>query len=222
MKHFALIALAIALVLPLAAQNQPTAAANDASYALGMLMAANIKSAGIEIDLDAYMAGFQDILRGSKTRLSQAQAQAAIQMAVEAAQARRASENIATGQAFLASNKARSGVKVTASGLQYEVLTLGTGPMPKASDTVTVNYEGRLLDGTVFDSSYARNESATFGLSQVIRGWTEGVQLMPVGSKYRFFIPSDLAYGPQGAGEQIAPNSALVFDVELISIGTAK
>jgi len=122
------------------------------------------------------------------------------------------------GAAYLAANKGKPGVHTTVSGLQYEILTDGTGPKPLPGDTVRVHYEGRLLDGTVFDSSIARGTPAEFPLRQVIPGWTEGVQLMPVGSKYRFTVPSDLAYGPSGAGGVIPPNAVLVFDIELLGI----
>jgi FKBP-type peptidyl-prolyl cis-trans isomerase len=128
-------------------------------------------------------------------------------------------KNKTEGEAFLAKNKARKEVKTTASGLQYEVLTEGTGANPKATDTVTVNYKGTLMDGTTFDSSYDRGQPATFVLNQVIPGWTEGVQLMKVGSKYKFYIPSALGYGERGAGGVIGPNAPLVFEVELVSIG---
>ena len=120
--------------------------------------------------------------------------------------------------AYLKQHKGKPGVKTTASGLQYEVLTEGTGPSPVASDTVSVHYEGRLIDGTVFDSSYKRNQPAVFALNQVVRGWTEGVQLMKTGSKYRFTIPPELGYGSAGAGGVIPPNAVLVFDIELLSV----
>ncbi len=122
------------------------------------------------------------------------------------------------GEEFLAENKAKDGVVETASGLQYIVLTQGEGPSPAAADRVTVHYEGKLLDGKVFDSSYERGEPSEFVLNEVIPGWTEGVQLMKVGSKYRFFVPSDLAYGGRGAGQDIGPNATLIFEVELVSI----
>ena len=129
-----------------------------------------------------------------------------------------ATQNLQAGQAFLATNKTKSGVVTTASGLQYKVLTMGTGPKPSASNTVQVNYEGRLIDGTVFDSSYKRGEPIEFPLSGVIAGWTEGVQLMPTGSKFEFYIPANLAYGAGGAGGAIGPNETLIFDVELLKI----
>jgi len=125
---------------------------------------------------------------------------------------------LAKGEKFLEDNAKKDGVTVTASGLQYKVITPGTGKSPKATDTVEVHYEGTLIDGTVFDSSYRRKESIEFPLSGVISGWTEGVQLMQEGAKYRFFIPSKLAYGTRGAGRDIGPNQALIFDVELIKV----
>jgi len=228
MKKIISIALAAILALPLLAQSQgaapsgapaPTAPSTGSpSYALGMLLAGNIKSADIVINYEDFLAGMKDVLEGSGGKLTEAQAQAVVQAAVNAAAAKKADTNMARGQAFLAANRSKPGVKVTASGLQYEVLSLGTGAMPLASDTVTVNYEGRLIDGTVFDSSYTRGEPASFRLDQVIPGWTEGVQLMPAGSKYRFYVPSELAYGARGAGGVIGPNEVLIFDVELISV----
>lgn len=129
-----------------------------------------------------------------------------------------AEENKTKGAAFLAENVKKEGVTATASGLQYEVLNKGKGAMPSATDSVTVHYEGKTLDGNIFDSSYQRDTPATFPLNRVIAGWTEGVQLMQEGSKYRFYIPSNLAYGENGAGSDIGPNETLIFDVELISI----
>ena len=214
---FIVLAFALAIALPLSAQAEPATPAGDPSYALGMLLAGNIKSAGLTINYDVFMAAMKDVLEGSGAKLTDAQAQAIVQAAVQAVSARKAGESQARGLAFLAANRDRPGVKVTASGLQYEVLSLGTGAMPIASDTVTVNYEGRLMDGTVFDSSYARGEPTSFRLDEVIPGWTEGVQLMPAGSKYRFYMPSELAYGARGAGGVIGPNEVLIFDVELIS-----
>jgi len=127
-------------------------------------------------------------------------------------------KNKAKGEKFLAGNAKKEGVTTTASGLQYLVLKSGNGKKPKATDTVKVNYEGKLIDGTVFDSSYKRGKPVSFPLNQVIKGWTEGLQLMPVGSKYRLFLPSELAYGAHGAGSRIGPNTTLIFDVELLSI----
>jgi FKBP-type peptidyl-prolyl cis-trans isomerase FkpA len=128
-------------------------------------------------------------------------------------------KNLQEGQQFLAENAKKPGVTTTASGLQYEVIKAGDGAMPGPTDKVTVHYKGSLLDGTVFDSSYGRGQTATFPLNRVIPGWTEGLQLMKAGSHYRFFIPSELAYGAYGAGARIGPNATLIFEVELISIG---
>jgi FKBP-type peptidyl-prolyl cis-trans isomerase len=167
-----------------------------------------------------------DAQSGTDTLLTQDEMMTALQtfqttmMERQQAKAEReASENITAGEAFLAENASKEGVMVTESGLQYKVITEGSGPKPQATDQVTVHYRGTLLDGTEFDSSYSRGEPATFGLNQVIPGWTEGVQLMNVGSKYEFYIPANLAYGERGAGASIGPNSTLIFEVELISIG---
>jgi FKBP-type peptidyl-prolyl cis-trans isomerase FklB len=224
MKRIVIIVLCLLLPLSLVAednQSSPDSQA-DASYALGMIIGGNLLSNGLTIDLDGFMAGLKDSIGGGATKLTPAQAQVAAQSAFVAARAKKDAANLAAGKAFLESNGKKQGVTVTASGLQYEIVALGTGPRPLASDTVTVNYEGKLLDGKVFDSSIARNEPVTFPLNGVIPGWTEGLQLMPVGSKFRFYIPSDLAYGEQGAGDDIEPNSVLIFDVELISIGAQK
>jgi FKBP-type peptidyl-prolyl cis-trans isomerase FklB len=215
MKKFCILALIVGLALPLAAEDPV-----DVSYSLGMIIGANLRSGGIEVSPEAFTRGLQDVMSGKGTKYTEAQAQAAVQAYVQAAAAKKSSENLQAGKAFLEGNGKKQGIVSTASGLQYEVIAAGKGPLPAASDTVKVNYEGRLLDGTVFDSSYSRNEPATFPLGGVIRGWTEGLQLMPVGSKYRFFVPSELAYGEQGAGGAIAPNAVLIFEIELLSIET--
>jgi FKBP-type peptidyl-prolyl cis-trans isomerase len=175
---------------------------------------------------DLLVKGLRDGLGGGQPLLNDEEIQATMQsfqqqvMAQQEAKKKALGDkNKTEGEAFLAKNKARPGVKTTASGLQYEVLTEGTGPTPKATDTVTVNYKGTLMDGTTFDSSYDRHEPATFVLNQVIPGWTEGVQLMKVGSKYKFYIPAALGYAERGAGNVIGPNAPLVFEVELVSIG---
>ena len=141
-----------------------------------------------------------------------------VQQAGQQAVAKAAENNKKAGAEFLAENAKKEGVKTTASGLQYEVLSEGTGKQPVAADTVRVHYTGKLLDGTVFDSSVERGEPAEFGLTQVIAGWTEGLQLMKTGSKFRFFIPADLAYGDHGAGGSIPPQATLIFDVELLAV----
>jgi FKBP-type peptidyl-prolyl cis-trans isomerase len=213
MKRIIVIGLIALALLPLAAEDQP-----DASYSLGMLIGGNIKGSGISVDPAAFLAGLKDVLDGKATKYTAAQAQAAVQSAVQVAQSKKGAAGAAEGKAFLESNKKKAGVKTTDSGLQYEVLTEGKGAKPKATDTVKVHYEGKLLSGKVFDSSIARGQPATFPLNGVIKGWTEGVQLMSVGSKYRFYVPSDLAYGERGAGEDIGPNATLIFEVELLSI----
>jgi FKBP-type peptidyl-prolyl cis-trans isomerase len=230
MKKFTILVSIIALsaaVFAQAAKPAPAATAApevqaDVSYSLGMLFGANIKSSGLKISPDGFLAGMKDALDGKPLKYTDAQAQSAVQAAVQAVQAKKNADNLAAGNAFLDGNKKKAGVTVTPSGLQYEVITLGKGAKPVATDTVTVNYEGKLLNGTVFDSSIERGEPASFPLNGVIAGWTEGVQLMPVGSKYRFYVPAALAYGEQGAGNAIEPNSVLIFEVELVSIDTGK
>jgi FKBP-type peptidyl-prolyl cis-trans isomerase len=216
MKKLCTLALCLVLLAPLMAEGQA-----DLSYSLGMLLGGNLKNSGLVVSPEAFLEGLKDVLNGKAPKYTDAQAQAAVQLALQAVAAKKSAANLAAGKAFLDGNGKKPGVASTASGLQYEVLAKGTGAKPKATDTVKVNYEGKLLDGTVFDSSYARNEPATFPLSGVIPGWTEGVQLMPVGSKFRFFVPSELAYGEQGAGNDVAPNSVLIFEVELLSIEAA-
>lgn len=195
------------------------------SYMVGMSMAGNLPEPVVE-ELDPAVVGraVSDILSGKAPALSAEEAQELgkafserIQSKMQALEKQLAEQNQKEGEEFLAQNRKASGVHVTASGLQYKIGTQGKGPKPKASDTVQVNYEGALLDGTVFDSSYQRGEPATFPLSGVIPGWTEALQLMPTGSKYTFWIPSKLAYGESGAGP-IGPNSTLKFEVELLKI----
>ena len=178
-----------------------------------------------DIDNASLVRGIKDALAGAKPALSMDDAVAAlkklqdtVQKEEEAALQQAGEANQKAGDAFLAANKSKEGVVTLPSGLQYKILTEGTGPKPAATDTVVCNYRGTLLDGKEFDSSYKRGQPATFPLNQVIKGWTEGVQLMSVGSKYQFYIPAALAYGARGAGADIGPNSTLIFDVELISI----
>ncbi len=195
------------------------------SYGIAYGLGQRMKADNVPLDVDAFSAGMRDAISGTESRLSQEEIAAEMQafqekaMAEhEAKQAAAATENLAAANKFLEENKAREGVVVTDSGLQYEIITKGEGPIPGPEDTVEVNYRGTLIDGTEFDSSYKRGQSVSFGVGQVIAGWTEALQLMPVGSKWRLVLPPDLAYGTGGAGQQIGPNSALVFEVELLDI----
>lgn len=196
------------------------------SYALGLSMGNNFKASGIkEINVQDFADGVAAVYTGLAPRMSYDEAKAEIQRFFgemqkeqEEQAARMADVNAKAGREFLLENGKRVEVKTTESGLQYEVLTEGKGAKPTASDKVTVHYTGKLIDGTVFDSSVERGEPATFGVTQVIPGWVEALQLMSEGAKYRLYIPSQLAYGPQGAGP-IGPNQTLIFDVELIKVG---
>ena len=196
------------------------------SYSIGLFMAQSLKQNGMT-DLNSALVtqGLQDAMKGGDTRLSMEQASNIMnayqqkQFASKNAESMKESaENKKIGDEFLTTNKAKSGVTTTASGLQYSVEKEGTGPKPTATDRVKVHYTGKLLDGTEFDSSVKRGQPAEFGVTQVIKGWTEALQLMPVGSKWTLYIPSDLAYGDRGAGADIKPGSTLVFDVELLDI----
>jgi len=195
------------------------------SYAIGLDVGKSLKGIGTKLDLNAFDTAVETVIKGGKPKLSSKEI-AAVKKSVFkvqrdkllAKQKELGLKNKANGKKFLADNAKKDGVTTTASGLQYLVLKSGDGKKPTATDTVKVNYEGRLIDGTVFDSSYKRGQPVTFPLNGVIKGWTEGLQLMPVGSKYRLFLPSELAYGTHGAGSRIGPNSTLVFDVELLSI----
>jgi FKBP-type peptidyl-prolyl cis-trans isomerase len=193
------------------------------NYGLGYNYASQLLQSGIELDAGAFTAGVRDAAADSESRLTDEELQAAfeeyqanLQAQAEAEQESMASENLAEANAFLAENAQAEGVMTTASGLQYKILEEGTGPKPTTDSTVQVHYEGRLLDGTVFDSSYQRGEPVDFGVTQVIPGWTEALQMMPEGSKWQLFIPPNLGYGASGAGGVIGPNSLLIFDVELI------
>ena len=189
------------------------------SYALGLGIGQQIKSMNIEnFSIEDFAKSISDVMEDKETAFTSREAQVMLQEFFQKKQKEEAEKFIAEGKAYLDENAKKEGVTVTKSGLQYEILQEGTGKSPKATDTVRCHYEGRLLDGSVFDSSYKRGEPADFGLNQVIPGWTEGVQLMKEGAKYRFTIPYLLAYGEQGAGASIPPFSTLVFDVELIKV----
>lgn len=189
------------------------------SYALGLSLGNNLKNSGIDsLDYAKLAKGIEDVLEQKTPEMGVQEAQAIISEFFQALQEKASEATIIAGKSFLAENAKRDGVVTLASGLQYEVITAGTGETPVASDKVKVHYHGTLIDGTVFDSSVSRGEPATFGVTQVISGWVEALQLMPVGSKWKLFIPSNLAYGAQGAGQQIGPHTTLVFEVELIDI----
>lgn len=189
------------------------------SYALGLGIGQQLKSMNIKgFNLSEFSRSISQVMEGQPTDMTAREAQEMLNAYFADKAAEEAQQAIADGKVFLENNGKREGVVTTKSGLQYEVLQEGTGRSPKATDKVRCHYEGRLLDGSVFDSSYSRNEPADFGLNQVIPGWTEGVQLMKEGAKYRFFIPYNLAYGEHGAGADIPPYAALVFDVELIKV----
>ncbi|MBO5552909.1 MAG: FKBP-type peptidyl-prolyl cis-trans isomerase [Paludibacteraceae bacterium] len=189
------------------------------SYALGLSMGQNLASSGVEsLNYQDLAAGIEDVLTKQQPKISYQEAQQVLNSFFQELEQKIAGTAKAEGEKFLAENAKREGVKVTASGLQYEILEPSLGQKPKATDTVRVHYEGTLIDGTVFDSSYKRGESITFPLNGVIKGWTEGLQLMSIGSKYKFFIPYQLAYGERGAGASIPPYAALIFTVELLGI----
>ncbi|MBR6118283.1 MAG: FKBP-type peptidyl-prolyl cis-trans isomerase [Paludibacteraceae bacterium] len=189
------------------------------SYALGLSMGQNLMGSGVEkLNYQDLALGIEDVLTHQQPKISYQEAQQVLGQFFQELEAKVAGAAKADGEKFLAENAKREGVKVTASGLQYEVLEPSLGQKPKATDTVRVHYEGTLIDGTVFDSSYKRGESISFPLNGVIKGWTEGLQLMSVGSKYKFFIPYQLAYGERGAGASIPPYAALIFTVELLGI----
>jgi FKBP-type peptidyl-prolyl cis-trans isomerase FklB len=197
---------------------------DKASYALGMSMAKGMKAQGVDIDPALLARGLRDGMAG-KPQLTDEQAQAALtELQGEVRQKQEAKAKIEgdvnkkAGEAFLAANKTKPGVVVLPSGMQYKIVTPGTGPKPTAADTVVCNYKGTLLNGKEFDSSYKRGQPATFPVGQVIKGWTEALQLMPVGSKWELYIPAEMAYGAKAAGPDITPNSTLVFEVELLSI----
>lgn len=195
------------------------------SYALGMNLGTQLHRQSVEIDPDLVLKGLKDSMGGGKTLMTEEEVratftelQAAITKKQQEKMAAAGEANKKEGEAFLAANKTKPGVVTLPSGLQYKILTAGTGAKPTATDTVVCNYRGTLINGTEFDSSYKRGQPATFPVSGVIKGWTEALQLMPVGSKWELFVPSDLAYGEQARSAEITPNSTLIFEVELISI----
>ncbi|QID16594.1 FKBP-type peptidyl-prolyl cis-trans isomerase [Nitrogeniibacter mangrovi] len=190
-------------------------------YAVGVQMGMSLKHEGIEPDLDALFLGIRDAMAGKEPRISQDEARKAMMAAREAADKKRgteASKNEEAGKQFLAENAKKPGVKTTASGLQYKVIKAGTGKQPTLDDRVTTHYTGKLLDGTVFDSSRKRGAPATFPVRGVIAGWIEALQLMHEGDHWEIYVPANLAYGERGAGTTIGPNSTLIFDIELLKV----
>ena len=189
------------------------------SYALGLSIGNNFQNSGINtLEVADFVKGLNDVLEGATPELSYDEAKEVINQFFMKLQGEKMENNKKAGEEFLTINKGREGVVVLPSGLQYQVLTEGTGEKPAASDKVKCHYHGTLINGTVFDSSVERGEPAEFGVGQVIPGWVEALQLMGTGAKWRLFIPSELAYGERGAGEAIEPNSTLIFDVELLDI----
>ena len=224
MKKILSLPILVAALLPLAQAADSNSAApafpneiSRVSYALGVNIGNGLKSQGVDIDTESFSKAIKTIQAGGPTLITKEEAQPILQTFFKEMQVKRGAKNKTEGEAFLASNKTKSGVTTLPDGLQYTVITAGTGPLPTASDKVTVNYAGTLIDGTEFDSSYKRGQPTPFGVTGVIPGWTEALQKMPVGSKWKLFIPSDLAYGEPGR-PGIPPNSTLIFEVELVSI----
>ena len=211
--------LAIIISLTGATAQNTTIPMDSVSYSLGVLMAQNLKQQGFDqIDVATLTQGFEDVMKGNALKINAEQANQLVSSYMQSKQAKQFEGVIAAGQQFLAENGQRPGVVTLPSGLQYEVLQEGMGAKPSANDKVTVHYEGTLLDGTVFDSSVQRGQPATFGVTQVIQGWVEALQLMTEGAKWKLFIPYNLAYGERGAGPKIGPYSTLIFEVELLKI----
>lgn len=196
----------------------PKTSKKDVGYALGVAIGTSLKPAGVEFDYNEFLKGLKDAIEKDKANITAEEAQMTIQTALTAAMEKKATESADKEKKFFDENGKKDGVKTTASGLQYEVIKEGSGEKPLLTSTVKVDYVGTLLSGDKFDSSIDRGEPAVFPLDGVIPGWTEGLQLMTVGSKYKLFIPSVLGYGEQGAGGVIGPNETLVFEVELLSI----
>lgn len=218
----ALMALTVMLIPGIAMSAAPLKTQKQKfSYTVGFQVGMDFKRKGLDLDTEALVQAIRDTQDGTKPRLTQEEMQLALTNYKEAMEAKRkelADTNLKLSQAFLDQNKTKKGVKVTASGLQYEVLKAGTGAKPKATDSVEVHYHGTLIDGRVFDSSVNRGQTVTFPLNGVIKGWQEALQMMKKGAKWRIAIPPDLAYGPMGSPPVIAPNMALVFEIELIDI----
>jgi len=227
MKRFTFIFVTFSLVLPLFGQEKSLQLKDQkdkVSYSLGLNIGFNLGRQNISINPDVLTAGIKDAIAG-KPQLTTDQVKetmAAFEKDMTEKQKVAGEKNAAEGTKFLEENKKKEGVKTTASGLQYKSIKEGTGAQPKGNDTVTVNYRGTLINGTEFDSSYKRGQPATFPLNGVIKGWTEGLQLMKAGSKYQLFVPPNLAYGDRAVGPDISANSTLIFDVELIGVKPAE
>ncbi len=223
MKQLRNVALATALgaiALPAVAAELKTTE-QKISYLIGLNYGQQIRADNVPLDEEAFLQAIRDVLQGKPSRLSQEEAQAAIQTFQQQRQTQArelAEKNKAEGERFLTANRNKPGVKVTESGLQYKVIEEGSGKQPSANSKVTVHYRGTLIDGTEFDSSYGRGQPATFPVNGVIPGWQEALKMMKEGAKWQLFIPSDLAYGERGAGGRIGPNATLVFDVELLKV----
>jgi len=221
----AALALLLAVSPVLAADEKPVSLEDRVSYGIGMNIGRDFKQQDLKINPELVARGISDSMAGKETLLSEEEVQATIAELQKQLQAKRevqmkemGEKNKVEGTKFLAENAKQDGVKTTDSGLQYLVIEAGSGPVPKADDKVSVNYRGTLVDGTEFDSSYKRGQPATFPVSGVIKGWTEVLQLMKEGAKYKVFIPSDLAYGERGAAPVIGPNATLIFEVELLKV----
>lgn len=202
-----------------AAETDLNNAEQKVSYSLGTLVAGQLANDFDNLNLEAFVEGFNAAYLGQKTLVTEKEAVSTVQEYQSKIAASKFENALTNSEAYLAENAKNEGVQVTSTGLQYQVMSEGEGERPVATDTVTVHYHGTTMDGRVFDSSIERGEPAQFPLNGVIAGWTEGVQLMRVGSKFKFFIHPELAYGTQGAGQMIGPNDALIFEVELIKIG---
>lgn len=222
-QRLALILSLSALIMPATAQDKPESLEDRVSYSYGLMIARQLSERGIEINLEQFTSAFKTVVAGEEPLLSEEEVAAAFEenqkQVAMANMSPGDKANMEEGVKFLEENAKKEGVEVTDSGLQYEVLEEGEGANPEATDVVKVHYHGTLIDGTVFDSSVERGEPTSFPLNRVIPGWTEGVQLMKEGAKYRFFVPQDLAYGERGAGADIKPFSTLIFEVELLGIG---
>jgi FKBP-type peptidyl-prolyl cis-trans isomerase FklB len=223
MKPILITVVALSFAVAVFAEDKPPQLKDlkdKASYSIGLNFGFNFKRQNVDLNTDAFAAGFKDAMSGKNPLMSEQEVRdtlMAFEKDMQQKQTEMGQKNAAVAEKFLADNKTKEGVKTTASGLQYKVMKEGNGATPKSSDTVTVNYRGTLIDGTEFDSSYKRGQPATFPVAGVIKGWTEALQLMKAGSKYQLFIPASLAYGEQGR-PGIPPNSTLIFEVELMDV----